>query len=179
VANLWGYGFNQGASWNDGNGLVEVGPKYAFQPTNSGATVPVSVNGTIVNATIRGTIRPGRTLSQVASPSVCFMMSDTNDIPYDSMELAALRPVESGDGNCEQLTHAHAPRHSGGYNYAFVDGHVKWIKYTGGPMISTAESGSQPLATPAADFCFYYSKYDGGNDPGGCKELQNTEDDTQ
>lgn len=162
---LWGYGFNGGITWNDGTGLWT--PWSGAAPANAGQTVTVTINGVSVATTVRSNPFVGKTLAQVASPSLCFMEADTNEPPASTMSINALRP--SGwpgiaDSPCELAVRQPQPRHGGGYEYLYVDGHVKWIKYCGH---ATNNLQGDPASVP--NICSYYYNYDGSNNPANCQ----------
>jgi prepilin-type N-terminal cleavage/methylation domain-containing protein/prepilin-type processing-associated H-X9-DG protein len=155
---MLGYGFNMGITWRDGTGLWQdydtgLGDRTINMTVLGIPNVPVSV---------RGKVMLGKTLSQVAAPASMFMEADTLEPPTSSMDLNALRPLQPGDSACEQLLRGGAKCHQGGYEYLYVDGHVKYLKYTGQPT-GYGDPGN------VANLCQYYADYDGTNNPGKCQ----------
>jgi prepilin-type N-terminal cleavage/methylation domain-containing protein/prepilin-type processing-associated H-X9-DG protein len=76
----------------------------------------------------------GVSLSEVATPSTTFFYGDTNDDPHQTL----VRDVMPGVQNPKNPTKDvygnpyEPPRHSGGNNFVFVDGHARWLKFPGG-----------------------------------------------
>jgi prepilin-type N-terminal cleavage/methylation domain-containing protein/prepilin-type processing-associated H-X9-DG protein len=74
----------------------------------------------------------GVMLCEVAQPSRCLFAGDTNDsylltLRRESMPgVVQLKPDETG------VYVPEPPRHSGGNNFVFVDGHVQWLPFPGG-----------------------------------------------
>jgi prepilin-type N-terminal cleavage/methylation domain-containing protein/prepilin-type processing-associated H-X9-DG protein len=110
----WGSGLGWGSSSRKGDGLVR----------------PASA---IVNAVI------GVTLVEVSEPSHCFFYGDTNDYYFITLLREAMPGVRKG-GEADAATNDlgqpyEPPRHTGGNNFVFVDGHVKWLRFPGGRWI--------------------------------------------
>jgi prepilin-type processing-associated H-X9-DG protein len=92
-----------------------------------------------------GLVRPGAdlvlgvALAEVAAPAHCFFYGDTNDAAFLTLKREAMPGVrQHGPGTL--ATDApepsyEPPRHSGGNNFAFVDGHVQWLRFPGGLWI--------------------------------------------
>ncbi len=160
---LWGYGFNNGVNWVDGNGLIDGVPA-----PNGGQTVTISVNGKDIQTTVGGTTHVGIALAAIAAPANIFMEADTNEPPRSSMQIQALRPVSwpgfatITDG-CQSLCDMGAPHHTGGNCFLYCDGHAKYQKFTG--QANNWDSGDP---APVANMCQYFRNYDGGNNPGNC-----------
>jgi prepilin-type N-terminal cleavage/methylation domain-containing protein/prepilin-type processing-associated H-X9-DG protein len=107
----WGSGKGWGSSASKGDGLV--------RPAQLGE---------------QGVI--GVFLSEVAEPSRCFFYGDTNDYLFITLLREAMPGVRKG-GESDAATNDigrpyEPPRHSGGNNFVFVDGHVKWLRFPGG-----------------------------------------------
>jgi prepilin-type N-terminal cleavage/methylation domain-containing protein/prepilin-type processing-associated H-X9-DG protein len=170
--NMWGYGFNLGPEWfstyasgssSDMDGLMDD-PRTPDLATGSDGSTPVqmSILGQTVPVVIRPYARPGKTLASIAAPANCLMMADTTEPPLSGIELQALRPTASGDSPCQKLLNANNPRHTGGYNFVYVDGHAKYSKWSG-QATAWGDPGS------VSNLCSYFHVYDGGNNPGNCQ----------
>jgi prepilin-type N-terminal cleavage/methylation domain-containing protein/prepilin-type processing-associated H-X9-DG protein len=108
----WGSGTGWGSSLNKADGLVR---------------------SIIVGYT---QVEVGVALSEVASPSRCFFYGDTNDYLYITLLRDAMPGVRKG-GEADATTNDigkpyEPPRHTGGNNFVFVDGHVQWLPFPGG-----------------------------------------------
>ncbi|MBC8134872.1 MAG: DUF1559 domain-containing protein [Fibrella sp.] len=159
---VWGYGFNNGITWNDNTGLTQAATEDA---AGANTTVNVVVGGITVATTIHPRPQLGLPFASVAAPATTFMLGDTNELPRQSIQLNALRPLNwpgYTDSTCEKVIRANSPRHNGGNNFVFADGHAKWQKYDG-----RATNYGEPAS--ARDLCQYYHEYDGSNNPGNCK----------
>ena len=158
---LWGYGFNMGIQWTDGTGLFDDG---STTSPNAGKFIPVTIGGVTIQAEVRTNPKVGKTLASVAAPSLMFMEADTNEPPLSSMTLDAMRTTNDDPGSkCETLIRAGSPHHNGGNDFLYVDGHVKYLKYTGQPTNYGGELGS------VANLCSYFRDYDGSTNPQNCK----------
>jgi prepilin-type N-terminal cleavage/methylation domain-containing protein/prepilin-type processing-associated H-X9-DG protein len=72
-----------------------------------------------VNLSTGGTLFEGRSLAAFAHPSATILMGDTNDTPMYTLSFY----FQDGDGTTRS-----AIRHSGNYQFSFVDGHAKSMK---------------------------------------------------
>jgi prepilin-type N-terminal cleavage/methylation domain-containing protein/prepilin-type processing-associated H-X9-DG protein len=164
---MWGYGFNVGVTWFDGNGLM-TDPRTP-DLYSGGGTITEVVLGKTIQVQLRPYARPGVALPDIAAPATCLLGGDTIEPPLSSIQLQALAPYNpSYDGNspCYQLLKgAGSLRHTGGYNYSFVDGHAKFMKYSGQPN----NYSNPPIPAPVTNLCMYFRIYDGGNNPGNCQ----------
>ncbi|RYG87998.1 MAG: hypothetical protein EON58_20290, partial [Alphaproteobacteria bacterium] len=159
---VWGYGFNNGITWSDNTGLTRNATSDA---PGANSTITVQVGGVSVTTTIHPRPQIGIPLADVKSPANTFMEADTNELPRQSIQLNAMRPAKwpgYTDSACERVIRSNSPRHSGGNNFAYVDGHAKWQKYDG-----RATNWGDPASVK--DVCQYFSEYDGSNNPFNCK----------
>jgi prepilin-type N-terminal cleavage/methylation domain-containing protein/prepilin-type processing-associated H-X9-DG protein len=117
-----GYGYN----WGSGIGWLGSGGK------RDGLVLPGPELGHAV----------GVTLAEVAAPSHCLFLGDTNDRDLLSLWREAMPGVRAADSRFatgpggEALNARGDPyepaRHGGGNQFAFVDGHVQWLPFPGG-----------------------------------------------
>jgi prepilin-type processing-associated H-X9-DG protein len=114
----YGYNWGSGIGWmgssSKRDGLVRAGPQ-------SGQAV-------------------GVTLAEVARPPHCLFLGDTNDHDLLTLWRDAMPGVRGRDGPGGDALNAvgdpYEPlRHRQGNNFAFVDGHVQWLRFPGGPWI--------------------------------------------
>jgi prepilin-type processing-associated H-X9-DG protein len=110
----WGSGIGWGTAIRKGDGLVRP-------------------------ATWAGGAAIGVLLAEVAEPSRCFLFGDTNDYVFLTLLREAM-PGGRKDGQPEATTNGlgrpyEPPRHGGGNQFAFADGHVQWLPLPGGRWI--------------------------------------------
>ncbi len=75
----------------------------------------------------------GVTLAEVVAPAHTFFYGDTNDYFYMTLLRDAMPGVRGKALNINGIGEAYEPpRHSQGNNFAFVDGHVQWLRFPGG-----------------------------------------------
>jgi len=159
---LWGYGFNNGITWNDDTGLTKASTSDA---PGGNTDITIVVGGVSVVTQIHKRPQLGLALADVVSPANTFMEADTNEPPRQSIQLNAMRPINwpgYTDSPCEKVVRQSSPRHNGGNNFSFADGHVKWQKYNG-----HVTNWGDPASV--ADVCQYFHTYDGSNNPSNCK----------
>jgi prepilin-type processing-associated H-X9-DG protein len=97
-----------------------------------------------------GLVRPGVPfgmlqgvmLAEVRDGARCFFLGDTNDQHLLSLWREAMPGVRArrdhvgpGSGAAPEEDLYEPPRHSGGNNFAFVDGHVRWLPFVAGPAV--------------------------------------------
>jgi prepilin-type N-terminal cleavage/methylation domain-containing protein/prepilin-type processing-associated H-X9-DG protein len=107
----WGSGLGWGSSSAKADGLV--------RPATDGTNAVIGVM-----------------MSEVADPSHCLFYGDTNDYLFITLLREAMPGVRKG-GETDAATNDlgkpyEPPRHSEGNNFAFVDGHVQWLRFPGG-----------------------------------------------
>ncbi len=111
----YGYNWGSGLAWGDsfakGDGLVR-------SPDAAGRAVE------------------GVLLAEVTEPSHCFLYGDTNDYWFVTLLREAMPGVRKG-GDPGAPTNGvdqpyEGPRHRGGNQFVFVDGHVTWLPFPGG-----------------------------------------------
>ena len=114
----YGYNWGSGLTWDNsyakGDGLV--------RPNTEGLALAAGIN-----------------LAEVAVPAHCLFYGDTNDYLFITLLRDAMPGVRQG-GDPNATTNDigkpyEPPRHGGGNNFAFVDGHVEWLRFPGGRWI--------------------------------------------
>jgi prepilin-type processing-associated H-X9-DG protein len=169
--NAWGYGYNTGCDWNNGTGLTERWTA-ADLPTGQ---VTVTIGGNTITVDTRTEPLVGKALAAVQAPANCILLGDTADTVVAGLGRGDLNLNIATDGNpaCAAVRKANWPRHNGGNNAAYVDGHAKFYHYNntilpgGNPDGPTTIDTNQPSVLP--DVCSYFSDFDGGNNPRNCK----------
>jgi prepilin-type N-terminal cleavage/methylation domain-containing protein/prepilin-type processing-associated H-X9-DG protein len=116
-----GYGYNFGSGW----GAV-VFPRSVLRK-GDGLTRPDEADYGL---------QIGVTLSEVSEPARCLMFGDTNDDPNLSLwrdVMPGVRAAGADDAAVDGAGHPYEPpRHAGGNQFVFVDGHARWLRFPGG-----------------------------------------------
>lgn len=160
---LWGYGFNNGVTWNDNRGLTRA----VANTVNPNQTIDVTFGGVTVQTQVHSTTQVGISHTSVVSPAETFMMANTGEPPRSSMSLEAMSPVGApGAPNtaCFRATHQ-GLAYAGGNGFLFCDGHVKWEKYNSAPT-GNGFTGGLPMITSKP--CRYYSAHEPGENFENC-----------
>jgi prepilin-type N-terminal cleavage/methylation domain-containing protein/prepilin-type processing-associated H-X9-DG protein len=166
--NMWGYGYNTGADWNNGTGLTE---RWAGAPLDLPDTYTVVVNGETFTVRYRKSPMVGKTLAAVAAPASVILLGDTADTTVAGLGRGDLN-LDKGSA-CDAARKTNWPRHTGGNNVAYVDGHSKYYRYNEKILPGGFTNGvitldtNQPAVLP--DVCGYFADYDGSNNPYNCK----------
>jgi prepilin-type N-terminal cleavage/methylation domain-containing protein/prepilin-type processing-associated H-X9-DG protein len=151
---MWGYGYNTGHQWANNTGLTRNADY-----TLSG-TYQLVINGQTFTVGYRTRPMLGIALAGVSAPANMLMLGDTADTIVPGLGRGDLNLVKGGA--CDNLRKSNWPRHTGGNNLVYVDGHSKWYRYN-----NTILADGDPSVVP--DVCTYISDYDGGNNPFNCK----------
>jgi prepilin-type processing-associated H-X9-DG protein len=153
---MWGYGYNTGHLWANDTGLT-----INAKETLSG-TYTVSIQGKTFTARYRVVPLLGVPLSRIVSPAQTIMLGDTGDTMVPGLGREWLPLTSPIADQCERLRKFNWPRHNGGNNMVYADGHAKWYQFN-----NTILNDGLPAVVP--DVCQYFRDYDGTNNPGNCK----------
>ena len=167
---MWGYGYNTGCDWNNGTGLTQAWGNKQELP---GGTYDITVNGQVYTVNLRKKPLIGKALASVAAPASVILDGDTADTTVAGLGRADLNLDRNGI--CDSARKINWPRHNGGNNMVYVDGHAKFYRFNntilpgGGPNAATGGTfdTNQPSVLP--DVCGYFSDFDGSNNPSNCK----------
>ncbi len=161
---MWGYGFNNGVTWNDNRGLTKSVPN----TVNPNQPITVTFQGITVNTEVHATSQVGISHTSVMSPASTFMMANTGEPPRSSMQLEAMTPPNTPNAPntpCFNASHAGMP-YAGGNTFLFADGHVKWEKYNSTP---TGTGFTRGLPQITGKPCRYYSQHEEGENFENCQ----------
>ena len=151
---MWGYGYNTGHQWANDTGLTR-NATYALS-----GTYQLTIGNNIVTVRYRTHPLLGIPIAAMASPAQLIMLGDTADTIVPGLGRGDLSLTIGSP--CDSLRKSNWPRHSGGNNLAYCDGHAKWYRYN-----NTILADGDPSVVP--DVCTYISDYDGSNNPLNCK----------
>ena len=164
---MWGYGYNTGCDWNNGTGATQLWTGTELESVD----VTVTIGGKTVTVKSRPKPIVGKPLAAFAAPATCVLLGDTADTTVAGLGRGDLNLTIGGA--CDAARKQNWPRHSGGNNTAYVDGHSKYYRFNntilpGGNTdgVITMEA-NQPSVLP--DVCSYFADFDGGNNPFNCK----------
>jgi prepilin-type processing-associated H-X9-DG protein/prepilin-type N-terminal cleavage/methylation domain-containing protein len=153
---MWGYGYNTGHQWANDTGLTTNAP---FTLTGD---YPFHIGGRVYEAPYRNVPLLGVPVSTIAAPSRVILLGDSSDTVVLGLGRSYLHLPEEDDDACDRLRKFNWPRHGGGNNLVYADGHARWYHYN----VAVLADGD-PAVVP--DVCEYFRDYDGGNNPGNCK----------
>lgn len=155
-AEMWGYGYNTGHRWANDTGLTVLSKEIQT------GTHTTHILGQPVTARYRTNPLLGVPLADVASPAHVILVGDTGDTMVPGLGRENMTLAPSGADHCERLRKFNWPRHNGGNNVIYADGHARWYTFN-----ATILADGYPAVFP--DVCQYFRDYDGTNNPGNCK----------
>lgn len=153
---MWGYGYNTGHRWANDTGLT-INSKERLT-----GDYTVTIQGQTYTALYRTSPLLGIRLSEIIAPAQILMLGDTADTMVPGLGRDYLPLLSPNADLCERLRKFNWPRHNGGNNMIYADGHAKWYRYN-----NTILNDGLPAVVP--DVCQYFRDYDGTNNPGNCK----------
>ncbi len=163
---IWGYGFNIGFNFDNNTGLVRTGE--VVNPAGNTYTT-IDIGGNATPAQYRSKPKVGVNQSSVASPSSVLMEGETSGLPILNISMDDLRPAGyAPDSPCEAAARAGSFTF-GGYDFLYVDGHVKYNKFNPSLNQNGYTSNGKPTQLAVPNPCSYLSSYDGGNNPENCQ----------
>ncbi len=169
--NAWGYGYNTGFLWNNDTGVT----RRQATPHADGDPYQITVNGHSVTAYYRGTALGGIALAAMGAPGSLILLGDTADTVVAGLGLTDLQDkgLDSPGDTCASTRKQNWPRHSGGNNVVYCDGHAKAYHFNKSLVTinDTVAGFNGQTSQVVPDICTYISAFDGSNDPNGCKEL--------
>jgi prepilin-type N-terminal cleavage/methylation domain-containing protein/prepilin-type processing-associated H-X9-DG protein len=113
---VWGYGYHWSSCYGPQNNNGPQTNKNSLKGRGDGCLGPDN-----------GKFAPGHPIAMVAQPSTFPMLGDTADTPRQSLATMCYdtRTKPASGWNADLPT---GGRHSGGNNFVFADGHVKWYR---------------------------------------------------
>lgn len=163
----WGYGYNTGLLWNDDTGLT----RQVAGPLPGGTPYQATVNGVTVTEYIRNPAMVGIPEAGMGAPAQLLMLGDTADTTVAGLGLTDIQDLslDNPADTCAAARKSNWPRHTGGNNLVYCDGHAKWYRFVKG-IISINDHGSQVQTSQVVpDVCSYLSGYDGSSNFDNCK----------
>ncbi len=154
---MWGYGYNTGDQWNNNTGLTQA----VANTINPGALYEINFGNNVVVARVRSTLLVGKPLAALAAPAELILLGDSADTTVKGLGRGDMTLPGPGDSACDRVRKQQWPRHNGGLNFGFADGHAKWFRYK-----ETRLADGDPEVVP--NVCMYWSDYNGGN----CTDLR-------
>ena len=166
----WGFGYNTGFLWNNDTGLT----RQQATPHADGEPYQITINGKTVTAAYRATALAGVPIAAIGAPSSLILLGDTSDTVVAGLGLTDIQDISLDGGDpCAAVRKQNWPRHTGGNNVVYCDGHTKSYRFnkTLVTINDTVAGFSGQTSQVVPDVCTYISSFDGGNDPNSCKEL--------
>jgi prepilin-type N-terminal cleavage/methylation domain-containing protein/prepilin-type processing-associated H-X9-DG protein len=163
----WGYGYNTGLIWNDDTGMTHrvAGP----QP--DGTPYQVTVNGVTVTEFIRNPAMVGIAEAGEVAPAQLIMLGDTADTTVAGLGLTDIQDhsLDNPGDTCAAARKSNWPRHTGGNNLVYCDGHAKWYRFVTG-LINISDHGSAIQTSQAVPSpCSYLAASNGSDNFDNCQ----------
>ncbi len=164
----WSYGYNTGYVWNNNTGMTT---QLATNITDN-TPITVVINGKSVTVGLRATQIVGKSIAAFNSPASMIMLGDTADTTVAGLGITDLRDKSLDDpsDSCASTRKQNWPRHTGGNNLVYADGHAKYYRFNPTAVqVTDSVSGNGIGSHVVPNICTYISAYDGGNNPNNCK----------
>ncbi len=166
----WGYGYNTGILWNDDTGLT----RRTAGTFPDGTPYTFTYGGKNYTAYYRNPVMGGISLAGIGAPAQLLMLGDTADTVVAGLGLTDIQDAsfDSPGDTCASARKQSWPRHLGGNNLVYADGHSKYYKFQKNAITvnDTVAGFSGKTSQAVPDLCTYLSAFDGGNDPNHCKD---------